>query len=72
MTRLPQQQSFPLETVSIFPGNIKISADMGDYVRFWAHRKLALESLHHLKILYNTEFDSVDWEMVYATLRNVA
>jgi hypothetical protein len=32
---------------------------------------MAREHYHSLKILYNQEFDLVDWEMVYETLREV-
>lgn len=70
-TQLPMQQAFPLEPISIFAGPTKIAADMGDYVRFWAHRQMARENFHSLKILHNREFDLVDWEMVYKALRNV-
>ncbi len=44
---------------------------MGDYVRFWTHQQLARNTFYHLKILYNQEFDYVDWEMVYKKLRKV-
>ena len=70
-TQLPAQQPFPLEPISIFAGPTKITADMNDYLRFWAHRRMAREHFHSLKILYNQEFDRVDWEMVYETLREV-
>ncbi len=70
-TRLPPQRAFPLETICIFAGTTKITADMGNYVRFWTHRQLARNSFYHLEILYNQEFDYVDWEMVYKKLRKV-
>ena len=64
-TRLPPQQAFPLEPVCIFAGPTKIMADMGDATRFWTHRHLAQEKFHQLDILYWTDFEKVDWEMVY-------
>jgi hypothetical protein len=70
-TQLPVQQAFPLELICVFAGTTKITADMGDYVRFWAHQQMARENFHSLKILFNREFDFVDWEMVYDTLRDV-
>ena len=71
-TQLPAQQPFPLEPISIFAGSTKITADTSDYLRFWAHRRMAREHFHSLNILYNREFDFVDWEMVYETLRDVS
>ncbi len=62
-TQLPTQQAFPLEPISIFAGTTKLTADMGEYMRFWAHRQMARENFHALKILFNREFDYVDWEM---------
>jgi hypothetical protein len=38
-TQLPVQQPFPLEPISIFAGSTKITADMSDYLRIWAHRE---------------------------------
>ena len=70
-TQLPVQQAFPLEPICIFAGTTKITADMGDYIRFWSHRQMAKETFHNLKILFNREFEFVDWEMVYGTLRDV-
>jgi hypothetical protein len=70
-TQLPRHQAFPLEPISIFAGETKITTDMGDYLRFWAHRQLARETFHSLKILYHREFDFIDWEMVCEMLREV-
>jgi hypothetical protein len=70
-THLPAQQAFPLEPICIFAGPTKLTADMGDYIHFWTHRQMAKETFHSLKILFNQEFDYVDWEMVYETLREV-
>ncbi len=44
---------------------------MGDYVQFWAHHCLARTMFHSLGVLFHQEFDHVDWEMVYDTLREV-
>jgi hypothetical protein len=70
--RLPSQQAFPLEPICVFAGSTKITADMGDYVRYWTHKQLARERFNQLKILNQQKFDyNVDWEMVYKTLRDV-
>jgi hypothetical protein len=52
-TSLSSQQAFPLEPICIFSGTTKITADMGDYVRFWTHQQLARNNFYHLKILFN-------------------
>jgi hypothetical protein len=43
VTRPPSQQAFPLNPIYIIAGSIKITADMGDYVRFWTHHQLSWE-----------------------------
>jgi hypothetical protein len=40
-TSLPRQQRFPLEPVCAFVGQHKLSADIGDHLRFWSHLKMA-------------------------------
>jgi hypothetical protein len=70
-TNLPAQQAFPLEPISVFVGQTKITADTDGYVRYWAHRHLAEANFHSLGILFAQEFEYVDWEMVYETLRSV-
>jgi hypothetical protein len=70
-TQLPTQQAFPLEPISVFAGRTKLTADMGEYMRFWTHRQMAKEKFHDLKILFDREFEYVDWEMIYETLREV-
>ena len=43
---MPGQQAFPLEPVCAFVGTEKLTADMGDWVRFLAHRKIARGKFH--------------------------
>jgi hypothetical protein len=70
-TQLPVQQAFLLKPICIYAGPTSITADMGDYIRFWVHKKLARDNFHHLKVLFHQEFDYVDWEMIYGRLRDV-
>ncbi len=66
---LPRQQCFPLEPICVFVGNNKLTADMHDHLRYWAqHLKLVRSTYHSLGILDSSQFDLVDWEMVYALL----
>ncbi len=64
-TQLPTQLVFLLKPICIFVATTKITADMGDYIWFWSHKKLAKDNFYHLNILYNQEFDYMDWEMIY-------
>ncbi len=41
LTAQPRQEAFPLEPVSIFVGNTKVTMDSMDCLRFWAHKHLA-------------------------------
>jgi hypothetical protein len=70
-TALPVQQAFPLEPICVFAGQTKITADTACHLRFWAHRHIAKAAFYSLGILMAQEFDYVDWEMVYDTLRTV-
>jgi hypothetical protein len=50
-TNLPCQQAFPLESVCVFAGSWKITADMGSKVQYLAHLKLARKKFHQMSIL---------------------
>jgi hypothetical protein len=53
VTQLPAQQAFLLKPICIFAGPTNITVDMGDYIWFGAHKKLARYNFHHLKVLGN-------------------
>jgi hypothetical protein len=70
-TSLPHQQRFPLKPMYAFVGQHKMTADMGDYLRFWSHLKMAWSTYHSLNILHSNQFDLVNWEMVHSLLHSV-
>ena len=70
-TRLPAQQSFPLEPLSVFVDGEKMTSDTGDWVRYWAHRHLARDFFHERKLMFRDSFDEVAWREVYLTLREL-
>jgi hypothetical protein len=70
-TELPVRQRFPLELIVCYVGNKKMTADTGDVIRFWAHRRLAREALVDGKVLYERQFNLIAWEAVYAGLHGV-
>ncbi len=51
-TNLPAQQAFPLEPISVFAGQTKITADMDGYVCYWVHGHLAKANFHSLGVLF--------------------
>ncbi len=59
-SRQPRGQAFPLEPVYTSAESEKITADMGQYVRYLAHRWLARTRFHQLNILEPPAFDKVD------------
>jgi hypothetical protein len=46
LMNMPCQQAFPLKPVCTFAGSTKLMADTGQYLWYWAHRKLAKASFH--------------------------
>ena len=68
---LPVQEPFPLEPVAVFAGKEKMTSSTSDSLRFWAHLQLAQETYHELGLLYNNQFQQVDWPSVYHALHEV-
>jgi hypothetical protein len=62
---------FPLEPIGLFVHEEKMTSDMGEQICFGAHRQLAKAFLNNRKILYNVQFDSVDWISVHRTLHSL-
>ena len=67
----PPQQAFPLEPVTVFAGESKITSDTLGRLRYWAHRRLASDSFFKLKSLSPEGFEEVAWEEVYTALHGV-
>jgi hypothetical protein len=63
-TELPVWQRFPLEPIVCYVRNKKMTTDMGDVVRFWAHRQLVREALVDGKVLYECQFNLIAWDAV--------
>ena len=68
---LPRQKTFPLEPVTMFVGDEKMTSNTSAHLRFWVHRQLAEETFFKLGILNPESFREVAWEEVYATLHEV-
>ena len=68
---LPKQEPFPLEPVSMYVGDEKMTSDTSDHIRFVAHRQLAKEVYYSLGILFPEQFEEVAWKYVHMTLYDV-
>ncbi len=75
--KLVPQRSFPLEPITMFVDNEKMTSDTGDHLRFHAHRILAKEffttaqSKKSLPLLSAKAFEAIDWPNVYYVLHHV-
>jgi hypothetical protein len=67
----PSQHAFSLEPVCAFTGPTKITADTGQHLWYWAHRRLAKKLFYQMDIMYSQQFELVDWEMVYLQLNSI-
>ena len=61
--KLPKQGMFPLEAVTVYVGENKLSLDMSKHVRFWVHKHIAKEVFAKLRILDEGQFEEVEWGM---------
>ena len=49
--KLPHQEVFPLDPVTVFVGQEKMTLDTSEEIRFWAHRMLAEETFFKLGLM---------------------
>ena len=68
LTELPCQKSFPLEPVTVWIGNDKLSSDASDSLRFWVHKQMAEKTFQHLNIMSPQQFQEVAWKQVHDAL----
>ena len=71
-----KQRQFPTEAAACFVGARKVTSEAVGDIRFWAHRRLALESLctptkWANSILTTVQFDEIAWEFISTALRAV-
>ena len=68
---LPVQQAFPLEPVTVFVRDKKMTSDTADCIRFWAHKILAEQTFFTLGIMSSQSFHKVVLRQVYNALHDV-
>ncbi len=69
--KLPRQQQFPLEPISVWVGREKMTPDTRSSVRFHTHKNLAWKEFNAAGILSLQQFSRVDWEIVHSALTTV-
>jgi hypothetical protein len=57
---LPSQHTFPLEPVYTFASPTKITANTGQHLWYWAHKRLAKEHFYQMDIMCSQQFKLVD------------
>ena len=66
-----KQRPLPLEPVTIWVGNHKLTPDTSVELRFWVHRMIAKEVFVDLKLLDVGAFDEVAWRQVFDTMHSL-
>ena len=66
---MPKQRMSPLKAVAVYVGEDKLSSDRSKYVRFHVHKHTAKELLAKLRILDESQFEEVEWRLVWGTLK---
>ena len=68
---LPRQRSFPLEPVSIWIGEEKLTSDASKPLRLWVHKQMAEDTFYHLGLMTPHQFQEVAWRQVHDALCEV-
>ena len=66
-----ETQQFLLKPLSISIDHRKLTSDTRGELKFWLHKQIAKEFFHKRSILFDREFNVVDWEMVSQALKEV-
>ena len=67
--KMPKQCAFPLEAVAVYVREDKLSLDMSKFVRFHVHKHIAREVFAKLRILDESQFEEVEWRLVWGALK---
>ena len=63
-----RQRAFPLEPITLFVGDEKITSESGPVIRFAAHKQEARSLFSSLQILRPDQFDAVAWAQIHRSL----
>jgi hypothetical protein len=65
------QREFPLESLTLFVGEDKVTTESGPSIRYEAHLREAKMVFMEREVLQPEQFDLVDWPRVHQTLHDV-
>ena len=68
---LPKQTCFPLEPISVWVGEDKMTSDTSKLLKFLVHKQLAEQTFFQLGLMSAEHFQEVAWKQVYKALHNV-
>ena len=57
--QLPKQKFFPLEPISVWVGEDKITSDTSNLLKFWVHKQLAEQTFYQLGLISSDHFQEV-------------
>jgi hypothetical protein len=66
LANIPRQQAFPLEPITLFIDDRKVTTESGPTIWFAAHRKEAREVSAERGVLFGDQFDEVAWKHVHS------
>ena len=65
---LPKQRCFPLEPISVWVGEDKMTSDTSKQLKFWVHKQLTEQTFYQLGLMSYDHFQEVAWRQVYDAL----
>ena len=69
--KLPKQRCFPLEPISVWVGEDKMTSDTSKLLDFWVHKQLAEQTFYQLGLMSSDNFQEVALRQVYEALHEV-
>lgn len=68
---VPANRRFPLEPVTLYAGNHKLTSNTSQHLRYHAHQQEALRLFRELGILTEAQIEEIAWRQVYDTLHTM-
>ena len=68
---MPKQRCFPLEPISVWVGEDKMTSDTSKLLKFWVDKQLAEQTFYQLGLMLSVYFQGVAWRQVYDALHEV-
>ena len=69
--QFPKQRCFPLEPISVWVGEDKMTSDTSKLLNFWVHKQLVEQTFYQLGLMLSDHFREVAWRQVYDALHDV-